>query len=238
MIKLTSLIVLFTLGLYACEKDSEKYITKNKSNLLKVTIFADNIEADGTSTLTLFAFLQLNADNRSVTFTTTKGVFTNNDSSIYHTSAIMSNGSLFAVADLKAGLDTNASVQVKISVTQVDTIVKIRFVTALPDSISNESAVASIPKGFGSEVPLITTLLRKIGVPSKHQFASFHAIKLSGEAIGDFRSISPSGSNENGIINSVFVLRDTVYTGPVRIISRCHGRNGLLTDTITVHVLQ
>lgn len=222
----------------SCDKDRDKYLAANKDKILHVVTGSDYLEADGKSKLVISATLQDGSDRKTITFNTTEGVFENNNTKTFPTNAILTNGKLVGTADLKSGTEVKNDVQVKVSVNQVDTILKLQFVRAYPDSISTESSVVSIHKGFGSEVPLTTTLIRTIGIPSQHQFVNFSALRDNNTTIGEFRGMSPFGTNENGIVNSVFVLRDTSYLGVVRLVTTCQGKTATLADTLRIFVIQ
>ncbi|MDB5117687.1 MAG: hypothetical protein JWQ79_3179 [Mucilaginibacter sp.] len=232
-------ICLVLTALWGCQKDPQKYVNNNISNIFSVSAPPDSITADGKSTLTITA--QLNsltntADVKTVSFSTSVGVFADNGLASYATDAGLVGGKLLAAAYLRPTQDVTDRVIVKVSIAGLDTSLIIRYVTARPDSIHSESTVAIIKRSYAGEVPVTTYLVRKIGLPSLHQTVSYNAIKADGTPIGSFRGISPTGNDVTGLVNAVLVLRDSVYTGNIRIISTVAGTQKKLADTVKVYV--
>ncbi|PWG78711.1 hypothetical protein [Pararcticibacter amylolyticus] len=220
----------------SCEQDQTEYILKNKQQLLSAEADALSVEADGKSFITITANVNLDADLKEVEFTTTAGKFRYSDTSSLKVQASLSSGRLLAKAYLVSSLTENAGTEVKVSVPGVDTIIRLSFTRALPDSLQIESSVASVQKGFGSEIPVQVFLMRKKGLPSTGQSVQFRAEKADRSRIGEFRGISSAGSDLRGMLNAIFVLKDTLYTGPVRIIGQTRAASGSLSDTLHVFV--
>jgi hypothetical protein len=223
--------------LFACEKDPKKYVDRNRNSILSVLAQPDFVEADGKSQLPIYAGISSKADIKTIKFTTTYGTFADTNTTTFVATAQTKGDSLFAYAYLVPTLDTNDRVTINVS-DGIDTTFNVRFIKAYPDSINIESSVASIKKEFGSEVPLQAFLILNILTPFLHQAASFGAWTSTNTPIGEFRAISPSGSDSNGIINSIFVLKDTIYTGPIRIFATAQGKAKPLSDTLKVFVTQ
>jgi hypothetical protein len=236
-----SIIFLATLATFiSCEKDEKKFLADNKNYILSVKAEADSLDADGKSMLKLTATISPNSDLRTVNFVTNSGTFLDSTKT-FSTNAVKVNDSLKAIAWLVSGLEPTNYVQVKISVPQVDTIINVRFITAYAASIHVESPVASVKNGFGSEIPVQAILTRNIGSPSIHQKVSFAALRENQSSIGEFRAIDPKGITLDGVASSIFVLKDTSYTGRVKIIGSYLGKStikmdSLLTDTLIVFI--
>lgn len=223
----------------SCEKSQEQYIAENRQSLFSIKPIPDSLYADGVSLLKISARLnqQTNsAANTAVSFTTSYGAFEETNTKTYSGNATVSNGELIASVFLKASINTNDRVFVKIAAAKLDTTLILRFVTAKPDSIYSESAISIVANDYGAEVPFTTFLIRKKGLPSTRQQASYAALRDNGQPIGSFRGIGVAGSDSSGKLNAVFVLRDSTYIGNVRIISKIRGNTKLLTDTVKVNI--
>ncbi|MDB5144539.1 MAG: hypothetical protein JWQ66_3252 [Mucilaginibacter sp.] len=233
MKKLTyGLIMLGILAGNSCQKDPDKYLAENKSKIFIVSAPV-SLPADGKSTILITATLSpVTADNKTVTFTTSKGAFADNDSVKLTTNAAITNGTLVAFAYLRAGVDASDRVLVRVSAPRLDTTLVIKFVTALPDSIHSESTTVIASKNYNNQIPITTYLFRKIGKATTGQTATYRAIKADGSGIGSFIGISPTGSDSAGMIKSTFVTRDSVYTGNIRIITAVPGTQKMLLDTV------
>jgi hypothetical protein len=218
-----------------CQDGTEEYLKKNANKLLRAKVEFTTLPADGESILLISAYIQGNADIKNIKFYTSHGKFRFSDSSTYTVAASNYKDSLQAKAYLVSGTEIIDKVLVKVNVASIDTVLEISFTESLADSIITESSTASIIRGFGSIVPVKTYLTRKIGTPSQHQIVSFSAIDSNKKPIGEFRDVSPTGSDNNGLINSTFVLKDTIYTGPLKIISRYRGSK-IYTDTLLIFV--
>jgi len=226
---------LLTVSLTGCMDGPQEYLKKHDDDLLRVIPDARTLPADGKSSVKISAYIPGEADLKSVTFTTSDGTFRFSDTTTYTTEATADGDSLRADAYLISGTDVPEQVIVKVTASGITTALPMTFTQALADSIANESATASIKRGYGSEVVVKTTLSRKTGTPSERQTVSFSAIRDDKKSIGEFRAISPEGSDKYGVINSTFVLKDTLYTGPVKIISKYQGAK-IYTDTLLIFV--
>ncbi|SEN06690.1 hypothetical protein SAMN05192574_102348 [Mucilaginibacter gossypiicola] len=233
MKKLTyGLILLGILAWNSCQKDPDEYLAENKSKIFMISA-PTSVPADGKSTILITATLSpATADNRTVTFTTSKGTFADNDSVKLTTNAAITNGTLVASAYLRSSVDANDRVLVKVSAPRLDTTLVIKFVTALPDSIHSESTTVIASKNYNNQIPITTYLFRKVGKATTGQTASYRAIKADGTGIGSFIGISPTGSDATGVIKSTFVTRDSVYAGNIRIITSVLGTQKTLLDTV------
>lgn len=221
--------------LFGCYRDTDKYIQSHKNDILSVYLSTDTIPADGVSMIMITAKINANADFKTVQFLTTNGIFLNG-SNTYTVNATQQNDSLLASTYLKSPLDTTSFETVEVSASGVDTVVKIVFSNAYPDSIQLVSSLASIQSGFNNELPVQAYLIRHIGTPSLHQSARFSAYRDDNSSIGAFQYLNLSGSDSTGLINANFQLRDTLYTGRIRIVGTCNGVNRLLQDTLSIFI--
>jgi hypothetical protein len=229
-----SLIVIL-ISCLGCYKDPNDYILKHSNSILSVATSSDSVVADGKSMIILTAKISDDADLKTIMFTTTDGNFLDSTTT-YTINANVQNDSLLARSYLISSLNVTDYVFVKVSVPSLDTTLQLRFVPAYADSIYIESAINNIAKGYGSEVPLQTYLIRNTGTPSLHQSVVFSAVDDNNLPIGSFIGISKQGSDSSGLINSTFVLRDSTYTGNVYITATCHSPNNLLISTFKIAI--
>jgi hypothetical protein len=227
--------LLITVLLLQCQDGPEEFLKKNANSLLRVKANATTLPADGKTSLLISAYIPGNSDIKNVKFIASQGKFRFSDSSTYTIEATAFKDSLRAQAYLVPGTETVDKVLVKVKIASLEKVLEVAFTNALADSIIIESPIASISRGFGSTVPVKTTLIRKDATPSQHQVVSFSAIRSDKKSIGEFRDVSPTGSDSNGLINSTFVLKDTIYTGPLKIITRYKGAK-IYTDTLLIYI--
>ncbi|WP_343307947.1 hypothetical protein AAHN97_12405 [Chitinophaga niabensis] len=226
------LVCLFLAG---CETDQDKYLKENEQHLLKISASKTQIEADGVSTLNVTAIIPDYSISKGILFTTSHGKFA--DSAKQATlDAALKEDTMRVTAVLVSSLEVTPEVKVAASIKGLEKQVLVAFTQAFPEAVNLESAIASIPANFGSEAPLQAFLLRQQGTPSLHQIVTFNAIKENGGQLGEFRAIDPGGSNDKGIVNAIFVLKDTTYTGPLRIIATAYARSGVVTDTLKIFI--
>ena len=232
---LISCIPLISYIMCSCYRDTDKFIQSHKNDILFVYLSTDTVLADGVSTILITAKINTNADFKTVQFFTTNSNFLNGTNT-YSVSAAAQNNSLMANAYLKSPNDTTSFETVTVSASGVDTVIKIFFYNAYPDSIHLGSSLASIQNGFNNTLPIQAYLIRRIGSASRHQGAAFYAYKDDNSNIGAFQYLSLTGSDSTGLINAIFQLRDTSYTGRVRIVGTCNGGSRILQDTLTIFI--
>lgn len=236
MCRILSTAICFVALFQGCETDQDQYINQNKDALLVVSTNISHVEADGKSDLFITALLPTEADKKSIQFQTTDGSFRDSNSKKILLSAMFRNDSLSARANLVSSLEAKPNVEIRISIEGVEKLLNVSFLQAYPDSLNIESSVATIKPGFGSEVPVQAFLIRKQGIPSLHQLVSFNAIDDKNARLGEFRAISSSGSDSNGVINATYVLKDTTYQGLLRIIAEANSKTDILRDTLKIFI--
>ena len=230
-------IYLLALSIFflSCEQDHDEYVKENEANLLQLFSDTNKVEADGQSQIKVTALIQSDASFKTISFQTTRGSFLDNGKSVTKDASFL-NDSLSAKIYLKPSLESASEVQVTASIKELTKSIFISFVEARPDSLNLESPIAEIKSTLSSELPLEAQLFRKIGIPSLHQRVSFFARKENRDSIGEFRAISPNGSDSNGIVKAIFVLKDSVYVGKIMLIASATSKIGAITDSTLIYV--
>jgi hypothetical protein len=219
----------------SCERDRDDYLQENKQKILMAACDINRVAADGKSKIKFSVNIPSYAVDKTITLKSTAGMFYDSSRTFNGKAEIVGDRAIID-ASLTSSLIPTEDVRVTVSFSGLDTIINISFSPALPDSIQLESNVASMKRGYGAEFPLQTFLIRDTGIASIGQRAIFEALRDNQQTIGEFRAISPDGSDNKGVINSIFVLKDTLYTGKIRLVSKVQGKQNLLTDTLNVFI--
>ncbi len=199
------LLAVSLLGLVSCQKSEE--VPKNEIINLQVSD-TSNLRADNYRTLALTATLpdDIYDEYRSVIFTTTAGVFIENNQTAFTISITSDNT---AVAHLIIGSEPGICIITATIGSSIKyyTNCNLKFSRAFPDSIIGETDIGSISLSGNSKVIVTANLFRKQGDVSKGTQVIFEAHQLINNnmiAVGRFSGIENSNSNDNGIASVVF----------------------------------
>ncbi len=147
--------------------------------------------------------------SREVTFTTDKGLFSNDEKSYTTTTAI--DGT--ATAYIKCSQPDLVIIKATIA-TAFSRETQLRFVPALPDYI-NVEIPGNLKNALDANTTVTALLTRTYGTASAGQRVTFTAQKPSGETIGTF--LNEKVSNSSGEATANFWVQDTSYAGMVVI---------------------
>lgn len=190
-------------------------------DLLALTLTADSLSADGSSTLLVRASVRRGTPRTpaTVTFSASSGTFGQDTNQV--TVAVDSSGT--AIALLRAPTDpTQAVVRVSAGNASLDTV--LRFVRALADTVVLSADSFRVPAGAGSTLNVTAALRRSIGTVSPGATVHFSAVRPDGAAIGWFAA--ETVSDTSGTVTAIFTAGETDYRGSVRIIATTQRAGG------------
>jgi len=210
------------------------------SDILRVTAGADSAPADGATLVPITAEISgaLPAARRTVTFTTTAGLFVGNPA--------VSDGSATSTIKQDADSSNHTTVYLRSPSDRIGTA----FVTALVDSEPAYSAStsvqfvraaakqmtitldkAAVANDETSSVGITVSLIREPGVPTQGVVVTFEGVDSAGRTRGLFTSVSRSDAT--GDVKATFTPGTEAALGPLRIRASADG----LTASATVQII-
>lgn len=201
------------------------------ADIVRISVSNSSPPADGATVIQVYADVApgLPADQRTVTFTTTYGNFLGAQTS----ATAKADNSNRATVDLKTPREA-VTTRLTAAVAGVTAETTLKFIPALPDSISVSPAKLEIK--VGEEVNVTATLRRVLGLVSVGQIVNYVALDAQNKSVGGFRNIIPS--NGDGLSTAVFSTGTSTAPGLITIRASTVSSSGteISADT-TVRVL-
>lgn len=200
----------------------------NPTDVIRISAPHSPVPADGASITQVSADIapSLPAGQRSVKFTTSIGVFTNNTAEITVTASSTNR----AVADLRAS-SVPGTARITASVAGVTAETSLTFVPALPEALTlNVSALAMKPT---EEITVTSTLTRTVGAVTAGRLITYTATDAAGSVVGLFRNVTVSGAT--GTATAVFFANGAA-PGLVTIRATTPGIVGAVAGEVTVRI--
>lgn len=241
LLRLFVLVVLAAFGvdsLAACVSGDIQGVPEKKETLQSPGVLSLDAPApapaDGATPVRLVAVVDsaLARADRSTTFRTSAGTFPGGTREL----VVASDSNRVAVAVLTAPVDTTTAV-VTATAGGGTRRAEVRFFVALPDNIDVIADQVSVQSGFTGSVQVTAALRRSPGTPTAGQVVTFDSHAL-GETLRRGRFSSDTGlSDVAGRVAVKFTPADSVFTGPIVIVSVAAGRNGPVRDSTIVQVV-
>jgi hypothetical protein len=171
-------------------------------------------------------------DQRSVTFRTSAGHFPGGA----RETVAAADSTRTAIAVLSVSLDTGTAV-ITATAGGGTRRVEVRFVTALPELIDVTTDQVSVQAGFTGSLQVTAALRRNPGVPTPGQTVNFEAHAVADTQPRGRFSSEAGLSDRTGRVTVRFAPADSVYTGPLVIVSTTPGTTGVLRDSTIVQVV-
>jgi adhesin/invasin len=202
------------------------------ASIIRLVASANQVDADGLSSVQLRAEVNPALTNRNVIFTTTAGSFTQGGTT--QTSPSVSTGSDgVAIAQLYA--TTVGTAVVTATAAGFSASQTITFTPALPDFISLSAKPLSLVRSETNGIQLVAQLSRSIGNVTKDTRVDFTAVNAtSGVPFGRFQEVKRT--SETGEASATFVPGATAPDGLARITARVPGTN--VSAVVTVDILE
>jgi hypothetical protein len=188
------------------------------------------LPADGASTALVSVRIPPGADaeNRAVTFGTTRGYFgSGTDRQAVVTAGPDDRANVHLRSEARIGVATVSAEYLGARVED-----EIEFVPALPESGKMEIDRFSVGASWTDEVGLMVALLRSSGTPTPGTEVRVAATDSLGTGVGRFRALTPS--DDDGHITARFSPGPIFYRGPVRVEARFAIASGESANTSAI----
>lgn len=202
--------VLASAILAGCYKDTP---TDSGQRLLRLVVPVDSAAADGATVIPIAAFIPANAgdSNRTVTFTTSLGTFTDGGQATVSIVAIDSVAQTYLRAPRTVG---SARVRAQLGSELREHVVV--FDTAFPTKADLQPDSFALHAGLNRVTTVTAILRRPVGQVTPGVEVQFRALRAdNGQEVGRFGI--PTPSNADGAVTVKYSAGETTYNGAVRI---------------------
>jgi hypothetical protein len=221
---------------------SVEFTSVMTSDIIVVRADGDQVPADGATRTRIVAHVSADLPDasRTVTFTTTDGMFGTNQvpGTLNQVATVKADASNTAIVDLRSPL-TPVTAGITAAASNWTARTALTFIRALPDTVFVQASAAAVPRAGTNAITVTALLLRNVGQVSDNTVVTFEARDASGTVIGSFSNVTlatPDPSDPSPLkrlkATATFDPADNAALGTMTITAIV----GTVSGTVTVQI--